>query len=54
VIPFFEVEIDYGEKNRLHVEKLLREDKKKTTLTVNQEQVCETINEQLESELEDN
>lgn len=54
VIPFFEVEIDYGEKNRLHVEKLLREDKKKTTLTVNEEQICETINEQLESELEDN
>lgn len=54
VIPFFEVEIDYGEKNRLHVEKLLREDKKKTTLTINEEQICETINEQLESELEDN
>lgn len=28
VIPFFEVEIDYGEKNRLHVEELLRKDKK--------------------------
>lgn len=27
VIPFFEVEIDYGEKNRLHVEELLRKDK---------------------------
>jgi ribosome-binding factor A len=27
VIPFFEVEIDYGEKNRLHVEALLRKDK---------------------------
>jgi ribosome-binding factor A len=27
VIPFFEVELDYGEKNRLHVEKLLREAK---------------------------
>jgi ribosome-binding factor A len=24
VIPFFEVEIDYGEKNRLHIESLLR------------------------------
>lgn len=24
VIPFFEVEIDYGEKNRLHVDSLLR------------------------------
>lgn len=27
VIPFFETEIDYGEKNRLHVEELLRKDK---------------------------
>ncbi|HCC05905.1 TPA: hypothetical protein DEP94_00895 [Candidatus Nomurabacteria bacterium] len=27
VIPFFEVEIDYGEKNRLHVDELLRKDK---------------------------
>lgn len=27
VIPFFEVEIDYGEKNRLHVDALLRKDK---------------------------
>ncbi|MFA6608387.1 MAG: ribosome-binding factor A [Candidatus Paceibacterota bacterium] len=27
VIPFFEVELDYGEKNRLHVEELLRKDK---------------------------
>jgi ribosome-binding factor A len=27
VIPFFEVEIDYGEKNRLHVDSLLRQDK---------------------------
>jgi ribosome-binding factor A len=27
VIPFFEVEIDFGEKNRLHVEELLRKDK---------------------------
>ncbi|MEN9881419.1 MAG: hypothetical protein RLZZ308_602, partial [Candidatus Parcubacteria bacterium] len=24
VIPFFETEIDYGEKNRLHIEELLR------------------------------
>ena len=24
VIPFFEIEIDYGEKNRIHVEELLR------------------------------
>lgn len=27
VIPFFETEIDYGEKNRLHVDELLRKDK---------------------------
>lgn len=26
-IPFFEVEIDYGEKNRLHIDALLRKDK---------------------------
>lgn len=29
VIPFFEIEIDYGEKNRQHVDSLLREEKKK-------------------------
>lgn len=28
VIPFFEVEIDFGEKNRLHVDELLRKEKK--------------------------
>ena len=28
VIPFLEVEIDYGEKNRLHIDALLREGKK--------------------------
>jgi ribosome-binding factor A len=27
VIPFFEVEIDYGEKNRQHISDLLRKDK---------------------------
>lgn len=27
VIPFFEVEIDYGEKNRLHINELLRKEK---------------------------
>lgn len=27
VIPFFEVEIDFGEKNRLHVDELLRKEK---------------------------
>jgi ribosome-binding factor A len=26
VIPFFEVEIDYGEKNRVHIDKLLKEE----------------------------
>lgn len=56
VIPFFEVEIDYGEKNRLHVDELLRKDREKATLTVTKEEdaVCKSINEQLESELEDN
>lgn len=28
VIPFFEIEIDYGEKNRLHIDELLRNEKK--------------------------
>lgn len=27
VIPFFEIEIDYGEKNRQHVDELLRQEK---------------------------
>ncbi len=27
VIPFVEIEIDYGEKNRVHIDKLLREAK---------------------------
>ena len=27
VIPFFEIEIDYGEKNRIHIDELLRKDK---------------------------
>lgn len=27
VIPFFEVEIDYGEKNRQHIDELLRNEK---------------------------
>lgn len=27
VIPFVEIEIDYGEKNRVHIDKLLRENK---------------------------
>lgn len=27
VIPFFEVEIDYGEKNRLHIDDIMRKEK---------------------------
>lgn len=27
VIPFFEIEIDYGEKNRQHIDELLRKEK---------------------------
>lgn len=27
VIPFFEIEIDYGEKNRQHIDDLLRQEK---------------------------
>lgn len=29
VIPFFEVEIDYGEKNRQHIDELLRKSQEK-------------------------
>lgn len=47
VIPFFEVEIDYGEKNRLHVDELLRKDKLA-------HQALEAVVEQKKSELEDN
>jgi ribosome-binding factor A len=47
VIPFFEVEIDYGEKNRLHVEELLRKDKQAQT-------AYEKLISQKESELADN
>jgi ribosome-binding factor A len=47
VIPFFEVEIDYGEKNRLHVDELLRKDKAA-------HQAYEALAEQKETELEDN
>jgi hypothetical protein len=48
VIPFFEVEIDYGEKNRLHVDELLRKDKAlHSTLPI-------SIQEQKISEREDN
>jgi ribosome-binding factor A len=48
VIPFFEVEIDYGEKNRLHVDELLRKDKALHSI------LPESIQEQKISELEDN
>jgi ribosome-binding factor A len=47
VIPFFEVEIDYGEKNRLHVDELLRKDKLA-------HQAYEALAGQKETELEDN
>ncbi len=33
VIPFFEIEIDYGEKNRQHVDELLRKEKYTTEPT---------------------
>ena len=47
VIPFFETEIDYGEKNRLHVEELLRKDKLANKLP-------DDILEQKASEVSDN
>jgi ribosome-binding factor A len=47
VIPFFEVEIDYGEKNRLHVDELLRKDKLAHS-------AYETLSAQKESERADN
>jgi ribosome-binding factor A len=37
VIPFFEVEIDYGEKNRQHIDTLLREEKAKESETPEKE-----------------
>lgn len=49
VIPFFEVEIDYGEKNRIHIDELLRKEKLAAKDTH-----CDDIKEQRESELEDN
>jgi ribosome-binding factor A len=51
VIPFFEVEIDFGEKNRLHVEELLRKEKK-----ANEEYQAKITRpaEQVESEVSDN
>ena len=50
VIPFFEVEIDYGEKNRIHIDELLRKEQR-TAMTA---EVCNNIDEQKESELQDN
>lgn len=47
VIPFFEIEIDYGEKNRLHVEALLRKDKEANA-------AYQAMLEQKKSENEDN
>jgi ribosome-binding factor A len=47
VIPFFEVEIDYGEKNRVHVDELLRKDKQA-------HQAYEAMASQKESERDDN
>lgn len=51
VIPFFEVEIDFGEKNRLHVDELLRKEKK-----ANEEYQAKITRpaEQVESEIRDN
>lgn len=51
VIPFFEVEIDFGEKNRLHVDELLRKEKK-----ANEEYQAKITRpaEQVESEVSDN
>lgn len=47
VIPFFEVEIDYGEKNRVHVDELLRKDKQA-------HQAYEAMATQKDSERDDN
>lgn len=51
VIPFFEVEIDFGEKNRLHVDELLRKEKK-----ANEDYQAKITRpaEQVESEVSDN
>ncbi len=51
VIPFFEVEIDYGEKNRVHIDELLRNEKK---MTMTSAQEAKRPQEQVDSELEDN
>ncbi len=51
VIPFFEVEIDFGEKNRLHVDALLR--KEKEANAAYQAKITRPP-EQVESEVNDN
>lgn len=51
VIPFFEVEIDFGEKNRLHVDELLRKEKKANEDY--QAKITRPV-EQVESEVSDN
>lgn len=50
VIPFFEVEIDFGEKNRIHIDELLRKEK----LEKGEELDRSSMQEQTESELQDN
>lgn len=48
VIPFFEVEIDYGEKNRQHIDEILRKEKQSTKEY--QEKHANTIKELKEEE----
>lgn len=48
VIPFFEVEIDYGEKNRQHIDEILR--KEKLSAKEYQEKHAEAIKEMKEEE----
>jgi ribosome-binding factor A len=47
VIPFFEIEVDFGEKNRLHISELLRKERATQTLG-------ETVEEIHDRELADN
>jgi len=54
VIPFFETEIDYGEKNRLHVEALLRKDKLANPVTKDETSTTESMKEKRAEELSDN
>lgn len=51
VIPFFEVEIDFGEKNRLHVDELLRKEKQ---ANVDYQAKINRPEDQVVSELSDN